>query len=724
MLSFFLNPWFLAAMALAVTPIVIEWLFRRRRRRVELPTIRFLLKNQQQKKVRRQDRLLLLLRVAAIALLALAIARPLLKQGLMGEGEQRNVVVLLDATASMNQQVDVTTAFRLAKQQAASMVRALPEKTSVTILSLGDQVTPLLQSETDLHTAAAALDALTATSGSAPISDALAWVRDFQQNEDLKTCELYVFSDFQKHTWMRPETAVESARLMNELAPTCETFLIDVGGEPPFNYVATHLEPVEPVITAGLSVKFLAEFQAVGTAPTDNPATVSFLIDGVKKESREVALGQEPTILEFSHRFPDPGEYLVEVVVDGDEHRVDNRRFFLCRAPENVRVLLLDDTADTPQPASLFLARAIRPPTHPGVEKLSHFDVKTISPLKIAYENLSEYSLVILTATRQLNESIAVQLESFVGQGGSLWIFMGEEANLFDYNRLLYKDGAGLLPCRLGKVVSAADGGPDAKPVTAQYGDTPHPALRHFARSSSSEEASYLKYVEFQFKNPESASAVFLLSNGVPAIVEGRYGARQGHVLLSNTTAGVGWNYLPALPEYPALVQELLRYLVGQPDAAVNLSVGDVFDQPVYVSTQHLLLKGPNGVKRRLTPQRVSDESQQFHVSFRDTITPGLYEFDAIEEVLPRRRFVVNHTSDEADLARLTKDDFSAAFSGTGTWLGRHTAVDEFAAKLHTVTELAPWIAALLVGLLAIETLLAWRFGRRRIVTAGPEGGR
>lgn len=715
MLSFFLHPLFLALMALAVTPIVIEWLFRRRRRRVELPTIRFLLKNPQQKKVRRQDRLLLLLRVAAIALLALAIARPLVRPSMVGQESRRNVIVLLDATASMQQQADITTSFRLAKQKAAGMVRALPAGTSVTVISLGDRVQPVLEDETDLHTTAAMLEALEPTSGSAPVSAALAWVRDFQKNKNLAAAELYVFSDFQKHTWMRPGTAVETAQLMNEL-PACETFLIDVGGEPQFNYVATHLEPVEPVISAGLGVKFLAEFQVVGRPPAES-ATVNFLIDGVKKESRDVTLtGTTPAVLEFSHRFPDAGEYLVEVVIDGDEHRIDNRRHFLCRAPQNVRVLLLDDTADAPRPESVFLARAIRPPMHPGVEKLSHFDVKTCPPLKIAYENLSEYSIVILTATRQLSESIATQLENFVGQGGSLWLFMGDEVNVFDYNRLLYKNGQGLIPCRLGKITAAPAAGSDGGELIPKYGETSHPALKLFARSTSSAEATYLKYMEFEFENPDAAAAVLTLSGGVPAIVEGRYGPRQGKVLLSNTTAGVAWNYLPALPEYPALVQELLRYLVGQPDASVNLQVGETFVQPVFVSTQQLLLKNPGGGKQRLTPQPKAGDTEQFEVTFRDTSMPGLYEFDAIEEVLPRRRFVVNPTSDEADLARLSQDEFADAFPGSATWLDRQTAVDEFAAKLHTVTELAPWVAAFLVGLLAIESWLAWRFGRRRIV--------
>ncbi len=72
----FTHPWILAALAAVLLPILIEWLFRRRRRRVELPTIRFLLRNKEQKKVKRQDRILLAVRMLGVLCLVLAVARP------------------------------------------------------------------------------------------------------------------------------------------------------------------------------------------------------------------------------------------------------------------------------------------------------------------------------------------------------------------------------------------------------------------------------------------------------------------------------------------------------------------------------------------------------------------------------------------------------------------------------------------------------------------------
>lgn len=707
----------LVAVAAVLLPPLIEWLFRRRKRQIELPTLRFLLNNQEQRKVRRQDRILLLLRIAAIGLLVLALARPLLQHGWVGGARQRHVVLLLDGTASMNRQADVTTAFGVAQKKAAAVIRALPAGTSVTVVQLGDQVLPVVENEIDLHTAAARVEGLRAGSGAAPMTAALAWVKEHAARQQLDRVELYVFSDFQKHTWLRPGSQAESARALGELAGVGETYLVEIGGPPEFNYVVSLLRPAELVMSAGIPVRFQAAVQCLGQPPAGARAPVSFLVDGVKKDVREISPGTEPASLEFEYRFPKAGEYLVEVLVEGDDHRVDNRRLYLCKVAQDLRVLILDDAAPADNGSdtflggeSLFLARAIRPPGHPGMEKVSHFEAKTIHPLRLSYENLSTYAVVVLTGTARLNEGMVSQLERYVADGGALWLFLGDTVNLYDYNKLLFKDGKGLLPCRL---LERATVPPEAEQrVFPRYGETAHPALLQFARLAGNPDAAFSRYVNLEVP-AGTAKVVLPLSNGVPALVEKSIG--QGRVLLANMTAGPGWTYLPALPEFPVLVQELLRYLTGNPDAGVNLQVGERFEQPVFVSTQHLLLRSPDGTKHRLRPERRPGDGNAFHLSFTDTAQHGLYQIDAIEEVMPRRRFVVNQSHEESDLSRLSKDDFREAFSAGGwTWLGPDVAVEDLAAKLHTVVELYPEVIAALIVMLAVESFLAWRFGRRR----------
>jgi len=698
MTSFFTNPWMLAGLAAVALPLVIEWLFRRRKRQVELPTLRFLLRNKEQEKIRRQDRLLLLLRMLGVFLLVLAVARPLLRHGLLGAATERRLFVLLDGTASSNQQVGVTTAFGLAQKRAAAMLRELPKGTRATVALLGDRVEGVVEDETDLHTAAARVEALRPGSGAAPITDGLAWVKE--RLGESGRAELYVFSDFQKLTWTRDGAA---PKLFADLSSRCETFLVDVGGQPRFNYMLTDLRPEEWLMSTGMPVRFRATVEA-WAPPKDARATVTFLVDGVKKDVREVRPGEQPVPLVFEHRFARAGEYVVEAVLEGDEHRVDNRRICLCTVPESVPVLILDETADGQE--SSYLARALAPPSPPGMERVSRFVAKVVHPSQLDYENVGNYAAVVLADTGALTEAMAAKLEAYAAEGGALWLFVGPRANLYQYNKLLFRAGKGPLPARLvGKA-----GSPQGDVPYIRFGESTHPALAQLT-GSGDKDAAVLGYADLELAS--DARVVLSLSNKAPAVVERRFG--RGKVLLTNTTPGVEWTLLPATAEFPILVQELMRYLVGSPDAAVNLSVGERFEEPVFVSAQHLLLRHPSGRKERLTPRPLAGRTDAWAVSFDGTREQGVYEFvDAPPEVLPRRRFAVNQRPEEGDLTRLSEADFRDAFGGGGRWMGPGVPVEEIVAKLHSVTELTPGVLWALVLLLAGESLLAARFGRRR----------
>ncbi len=729
MASFFANPWMLSALIAVSLPIIIEWLFRRRKRQVDLPTIRFLLRSKEQEKIRRQDLILLLLRMLGLFLLVLAVARPLLQHGLVGGARERHIVVVLDGTASTNQQVGVTTAFGLAQKKAAGMVRVLPEGAVVTIIHLGDRAEVVLEREADVHTAAARVESLRAGSGAAPLSEALALARDYLAAQKEGKPEVYVFSDFQKYTWMRGGAGTtQTSQLWNELSAGYDAFLVDTGGEHKFNYMLTGLEPEEPLMSTGMPVHFSVRVKAWGRQPEGAKATVTFLVDGVKKGARELRPGEGPAALRFEHRFTRAGEYLVEAVLSGDEHRVDNRRVYLCTVPESAAVLILDESAEfeasagangKPGPKddltreSAFLARAIAPPSHPGMEKVSRFSTKVIHHGQIDYENLEGYAAVVVTGTGAVRQTMVAKLESYVADGGAVWFFLGERVNIYQYNKLLYKDGQGLLPCKL--VAKAAPASGEEAPYI-RFGESRHQALSQLT-GSGNKDAKFLGYMELE--PAEGARVILSLSNKKPAILSRPFG--RGQVLLTNSTAGVEWTYLPATVEFPVLVQELMRHLVGNPDRKVNLNVGEEFEQAVFVSQQHLLLRYPDGRKERLKPRQREGRKNAYYISFDRTNQQGIYEFtDTMPGVLPRTRFAINQGSregalTEGDLSRLAEKDFKGAFgSGSWRWIGPEMPVEEFVKTLHSVTEFAPYVLLLLVAILAIESFLAARFGRRR----------
>ncbi len=179
-------------------------------------------------------------------------------------------------------------------------------------------------------------------------------------------------------------------------------------------------------------------------------------------------------------------------------------------------------------------------------------------------------------------------------------------------------------------------------------------------------------------------------------------------------SARASWGDLPLSERFPVLIQEILRGLLGDPNRDVNLEVGGIFDQPVLMTSQHLTLRRPDGRKARLTPSKAEGQAVR-RVRYADTDRAGVYEVDTIPEVLAKRRFVVNLAPTESDLRRLDPERFALAFGeARATFLPAPSRVRRFVEELHSVREAAGGILCALFAVLAVETYLAFQFGRRR----------
>ncbi len=673
-----------------------------------LPTLRFLLKSQEQQKVKRQDQILLILRTLLLALLALALSRPLIRHGVVGDVAQRKVIILLDGSASSNQKVGVTSSFGLAVKKASSMIKELPKNSEVTAFVLNDQVELAVEKQTDLFMAASKIESLRPSLGSSPIADGISRVSEYVTASKMESPEVYIFSDFQKYTWTKAsasgQKAVNAMTELNKL--TKDVFMVDVGGQSDFNIIVESLSPTEWVLTAGNPVKFLVNIKTVGKAPSGKKGNVSFLVNDEKKDFREFDLDKEQYSFSFDYQFGGAGEYLIQILAEGDEHAIDNERFFLCNIPEDHNILILDDSAEFENQVNIsyFLQLAISPPDTPGTPKNSRFKPKTVNPAKIVYENLSKFSAIMIRSTTNLSEPMAKKIENYVSDGGAVCFFAGKEINAFEYNRFFYKDGSGLLPRKLGPKKS------DNPAPYPMLSEGMHPALAELVSRKDIKDAGFTEYLTFEGEGLNDV--VMKLSNGVPAILEKTYG--KGKSLFINTSIEPSWSFLSLTAEYPILIQEILRYIIGSPDAVVNLSTGETHSQSVYVSNQKLLLRYPNGMRASLTPQEGEDKSS-LRVRFDRTNQQGVYRFDVPDGVLARNRFIVNADAEEGDLSRYSQSDLQGSLGGTSwKWIKTSESLEDFVSKLNSVTELTDGVLWLLVLSILMESFLAAKFGKRR----------
>jgi hypothetical protein len=699
--TFFRHPWFLITLLAAGLPILIEWLFRKRRREFVLPTVRFLLKREENEKVKRQDRILLILRTLVCFLVALATSRPILHaRGAKGAGAP--VIVLIDSTSSMQQGIGLTSAFGLARKRVAELIRNLPEGTAVSVVLLSRKAESLAENSKERFSIANKVETLHAPEGSASIREGLSFVKDLLTRTNTPSAEIYIVSDVQKFTWLRsPEETSAASAILKQLAANNEINIVDTKGDEQFNLAAMSLAATDPLLSTGFPAQFTAEVRLFGSMPPDSKAAVTFLVDGEKKETRTVT-GSATMV--FAYRFPASGEHLVAIEVEGDTHKLDNKRMALVTVPEDVRILILDPTADQAltRRQSFYLAAAVAPAPRPGFDKASRFAVKTILPAQANLENFPEYGAIVLLPSDSIDEALAGKLNSYVRRGGAALCFLGPAINPYDYNQRLFREGSGILPASLG---SPADGKFVLHFLSTAIGATSEdPALLAVS--------GYIPLEKVARDTETLASLTRQTGGDIPAVLLHEVG--RGRICLCNFTPSLRSGIFPATAQYPLFLQNLLRQLIGNPDKGVNLQIGDRFESPIFTSTQQLLLRGPGNYRARLTPERTSDGESGL-VRFIDTSRNGIYEIDAAPEIIKSRRFVVNPDTNESDLSAASKPELETAFGNGWTYSSFREAWVEAIANRHAVTELAGAALWILAVILLVESLLAVRFGRRRI---------
>jgi hypothetical protein len=139
----FLNPWLLAGIAGIASPILIHLLAKKQIKRVVWAAMKFLriTVERNQRKLNIEDIILLILRCLVVALLALALARPALRESNFTIfGGDETAIVLLDNSGSMATSDGAQTRFEKAQKAAEQVLDSLPGGSSVAVWLVSDQV--------------------------------------------------------------------------------------------------------------------------------------------------------------------------------------------------------------------------------------------------------------------------------------------------------------------------------------------------------------------------------------------------------------------------------------------------------------------------------------------------------------------------------------------------------------------------------------------------------
>ncbi len=767
-----------AVVAAIAVPIVIHLLFRQRFRVVEWAAMRFL--NASKKKShRRIDRwLLLALRVLAVLLPLVGMAaatpwaEPLWQAVTPGAPEtianapRTHLVVAIDLSLSMSARADQRGRFEVAIEKAEAAIRARNPGDGFTLIALGTQTVPVVPGPSnDVEKVVAELRALKATHGTADFAAGLAAINDTlaRSPRSYLRRQVMLFTDLQAVAWggLLPKADAPPSEAWMKLVGRSDLAVIDCAKDDLDNTAVTSLSMSDPLPLVGDPPAVTAVVQHFGKTarqkvrvelllgrPAENGGEAALV--AVEQQTLDAVQPNDAVPVRFTlpetARFRAAGTHAVQVkIVEPDDLSADDSRTLSFEVRDGLPCVLVNGKPSSVplQRATESLADAIAPggkprPGHPGRPRVIGLDEFTDATLS----DLSNVDCVFLCDVPTFTPSQVARLDAVLKRGGGVVFGLGARAaaNADHYNRVLFADGKGLLPGKLGDVVttqSADDPGFRLVGDDAAFRAPPLAAEFQEANARAGLTAvPFHKYVRLDLPAGRGRRILsFAPANQEkpddrkpdPAVVE--WTRHRGRVVVYTSTFNRDWNDWPILPTYPVFAGELLRFAATNPERQ-TVRVGESVEEYLPPATVGLAAKltNPAGATETST---VTATEEGGVARFADTHAAGLYRFEAGG----RAKFVAVNVPDsapgggsESDLRRLNPTLLKnihptiqvvpdpadiAIHDDDGT-----TVIT--AARPHGPM-LARWFVMVGIVALAFELWLAWRLGPAR-VAAGIRG--
>ncbi len=766
-LAAFVSSWlFLGGSAAVAVPILIHLLARRRFRRIRWAAIAFLLEAERRnrRRIRVEQLILLALRCLAVLLLALLVSRPFVQPGslaaLLGAQPRTERIIVLDDSFSMGYTDGTNAVFDRAKRVVDQLLRWVDRERG------RDTITLLLASAPDrpkldrVSLDAGTLDAFVETLSVLEVSERRASPREvlldvrgiLDSRGDALNATVYVISDFQRSDWAggRSAGAAEGAAAdplaaladWSGEARSLELVLVDVGADAPRNVAVTGIRSLQPQVVAGVEAEFVVSVTNHAVEAVANQELRVFVGDATLPPiaADAIAPGQTVTV-PIRLIFPTPGHAVLSTETAGDGLVVDDRRAAGVPVLPGVDVLVVNGA---PSPHwYLDEVTVLKAALQPEGNVLSGNRVQVIDDAAIEEVDFRAYQLVILANVFRVSESVGEALSRFVADGGGLMLFVGDQVDADVYNRVLYRDGAGLLPAGLGEQVDT----PTRAGVGFAADDLTHPTTRIFQGQSNAVVGrihfwSYVSSVPAVAsgsmsgndgatsapsgngapEGPRGPAGVILAFNDAdrtPAVVERAYG--NGRVVLVASSCDGDWNDWSADPSYVILMLELARYAARATGASEDVLVGSPIRVQLDVDRHepHAVLRPP---RYPLEPQvdvtAVSDDASAgggFVLTWGRTDHSGVYDFrlSGRSGEGDHRLVAVNVDTSESDLTRIDPVALEQSMpQGLAFQYVRDLALgDEEVSAARQ--EYWPAVLMLLLVVLTAEHTLAWWFGRR-----------
>jgi hypothetical protein len=604
----FLSPLTLIGLLLVALPLAIHLLVRRRARRLDFPSLKFLRETPSFKLYPRRIRqpLLLALRAAAIILLVIGLARPFLTSRKQPAPVR---FILIDASLSMKARGRADAA----REQARAIINKLSGNERAAIIAFSSEAKTLSETTADRRKLLEAVECYQPTGGATRYDAGLMEVVTQQRREPQAASEVDIISDFQQAGLEEPFAARHDADLSIVIYP--------VGSQVDRNAFLTD----ESVGKNERGVE-LSATEIVSETDGRRGARRTWTIDaltGVRSgvEWQTEANGQLTGRLK---------------VLDADDFDADDERFFAFQPPREMRVLLIEDEGD----ASLYLRAALEASSD---ERASSVKLDRARQLPSNATDLGSYSLVVLTLHGVPRENEASVLTEYARFGGTVWMFLARDLDAESWSALAHREEGRELPFESMTRISG-------QRLSFGAADTDAPQLRALGESALASLRAVRINAGYTLAPRVSAATLMRWNDGRPAFVSTRVG--EGNILLLATSPERASSELGASPSFPALASAILRStsVVREP---LSRTIGEAVRLNVALDADVKI----TNMEGRVSETKARELARQPLAYFDE---PGIYR---LEYAGGQKFLAFNSVVGESERALATEDKLKQIFS-------------------------------------------------------------
>ena len=425
----FINSFLLWSAAGAALPLLIHMLNREKPKKVNIPTVEFIIRAVQKSSGARKlnNFLLLFLRMMILICISLIIARPQIEQFLSNNSNaQIQAVIIIDNSYYTVHKNTNGTVIDDIKNKAKELVDSLPSGTMISLISAEENDNDFTDIKEYIHEK---IDQLSPAPLNAQIRSqvisAHEMLKDFNKNAKNK---IYIISDMNRGSWDSnyelPEIPPETIYLM-PIAPRVGNVYIEnveVKGTG-FSKSKRIFQRRETEITA-----------KIGGDRILSGTKVKLIIDNKDVDEKVILSNEQSTNLIFNASFDKSGIYFCEIKLETqDSVDIDNVFYFNIHVQKPLKIYLVNDVKSL---NPLIYRAALSPSGWHGRQK---FDVELLSYSRLQSKLQEENpDLILFCGSLAMNASQLSSIQSYVNNGGNVIFSPDSHSQFTTLNKNIY----------------------------------------------------------------------------------------------------------------------------------------------------------------------------------------------------------------------------------------------------------------------------------------------